>query len=71
MNIKNIWKAWVSTLIGLFIPTITAVTSKVLDGSIDWKFVKTSLIVTALLAFSDLLNEVKKSLNDKADELNK
>ena len=72
MNIKtsNIWKAWITTVIGLFIPIITTAGTKIIDGSINWHDVKLSLIGTGVLALTDLLSEVKKSLNDKADETN-
>ena len=66
-RISNIWKAWISTTIGLFIPVITGIASQIMDGAIDWKSVKLSLIGTAILALTDLLREVKKRMDAKQD----
>ena len=65
MNIKtsNIWKAWATTVIGLFIPVITTIGTKALNGSVNWHDVKLSLIGTSILAITDLLSEVKRNLN--------
>lgn len=70
MNLKNIFKAWISTFIGLLIPVLTMIATNVQDGSIDWHKVGISFLATAILGLTDLLNEVKTSLNDKADKLN-
>lgn len=62
-RVSNIWKAWLSTSIGLFIPVLTAIATKMMDGSIDWKYIKLSLIGTLVLAVTDLLQEVKDRMD--------
>ena len=64
MKFSNIWKAWLSTLIGLLIPIFTGIATQVITGSIDWTAVKTSLIATAILAVTDLLKELTKGLEE-------
>ncbi|MGH7239188.1 MAG: hypothetical protein ACREHG_03870, partial [Candidatus Saccharimonadales bacterium] len=54
-RVKNIWRAWLSTTIGLFIPVLTGIATKIMDGTIDWQSVKLSLIGTLILALTDLL----------------
>ncbi len=63
MKLSNIFRAWLSTLIGLFIPVIVGVSTQLATGQVDWNKVKISLIATGLLALTDLLSEVKKSLD--------
>ncbi|UAY55371.1 hypothetical protein [Arachidicoccus terrestris] len=62
-RVSNIWKAWLSTSIGLFIPVLTAIATKIMNGSIDWKYIKLSLIGTLVLAVTDLLHEVKERMD--------
>lgn len=62
-RVSNIWKAWLSTSIGLFIPVLTAIATKIMNGSIDWKYIKLSLIGTLVLAVTDLLQEVKERMD--------
>lgn len=64
-RVRNIWQAWLSTTIGLFVPVLTGIATKIMDGTIDWRSVKFSLIGTLILAFTDLLQEVKKRLDAK------
>ena len=63
MKFSNIWKAWISTVVGLLIPIFSGVATSLIEGSIDWSAVKTSLIATGLLAVTDLLKELSKNIN--------
>lgn len=68
MKLDNIWKAWISTLLGLLIPVITGIVTMVSSGNgVDWKAVKMSLIATGLLALTDLFKEIQTKLNEKKD----
>lgn len=64
-RVRNIWQAWLSTTIGLFIPVLTGIATKIMDGTIDWQYVKLSLIGTLILALTDLLQKVQKRLDAK------
>lgn len=66
MKFSNIWKAWLSTLVGLLIPIVTGVATQLVTGTVDWTAVKTSLIATAGLAFTDLLKELNKTITPEA-----
>lgn len=68
-KVRNIWQAWLSTTIGLLIPVLTGIASKIMDGTIDWHYVKLSLIATVVLALTDLLQEVKKRMDERKAEL--
>jgi hypothetical protein len=72
--IKNIWKAWVTSLIGALIPLITGIVTELLNGSIDWTAVKTSLAPALILIFTDILKEIQNEVNppnttDKSSQL--
>lgn len=67
MKTTNIWKAWGSTLIGLFIPILTTIGTDIANGKVDWHAVGLSCGATLVLAVTDLLKEAKGSLNDQAD----
>ncbi|MGF7233329.1 hypothetical protein [Arachidicoccus sp.] len=62
-RVSNIWRAWLSTTIGLLIPVLTGIASRIMNGTIDWNYVKMSLIATAILALTDLLQEVKRRMD--------
>ncbi len=66
MKFSNIWKAWLSTLVGLLIPIVTGIATQLVSGSVDWTAVKTSLIATAGLALTDLLKELNKTITPQA-----
>lgn len=64
MKLSNLWKAWVSSLIGALIPILTGLLTSVINGNVDWTSVKISLAPALALVFTDILkelqNEVKK-----------
>lgn len=68
-RVTNIWKAWISTTIGLFIPVLTGIATKIMNGTIDWQYVKLSLIGTLVLALTDLLQEVRKRIDARKAKL--
>lgn len=69
-RVSNIWRGWISTTIGLFIPVLTGIATKIMNGTIDWQYVKFALIGTLILALTDLLQEVKKRLDEKRPKIN-
>lgn len=64
MKLSHLWKAAVSTLIGLLIPIVTGIGTQLATGQVNWTAVKTSLIATGLLLFTDILKEIQKDITD-------
>lgn len=58
--IKNIWKAYRSTLIGLAIPVLTAVYQGLSTPPVNWKAIGTSVVLAVILALTDILKETQK-----------
>lgn len=69
IKLSNLWKAWLSTLIGLLIPVITGALTSWVTGSVDWAAVKASAIPAIILAFTSTMKQVQEWLTPtKKDE---
>jgi hypothetical protein len=66
MKLSNIWKAWLSSLLGLLIPIITLCVSDLFTGSINWTAVKASLAPALALLVTDILKEIQNEITPKA-----
>lgn len=62
LKLSNLWKARISTLIGLLIPVLTGVVTDLSTGTVNWTAVKTTLVVTFGLFVTDILKETQKEL---------
>jgi hypothetical protein len=62
MKLSNIWKAWLSSLIGAFIPIFTGLLTSVINGTVDWTSVKISLAPALVLVFTDILKELQNEI---------
>lgn len=62
MKVSNIWKAWLSTLIGVLIPVLTAVGTSAATGKVNWEIVTAVGVPAFILAVTDILKELQKSL---------
>jgi hypothetical protein len=58
--IKNIWKAYKSTILGLSIPVLTAVYQGLSTPPVNWKAIGTSVVLAVILSVTDLLKEKQK-----------
>ena len=69
MKLQNIWKAWVSSLIGALIPIVTGIITQAVTGHIDWVSVKTSLAPALVLIFTDILKEIENEIKPPNNSL--
>jgi hypothetical protein len=60
--ILNVFKAWVSTSIGILVPVVTGLITDIAQGQINWNAVKASLIPAFLLIVTDLLKEIENEI---------
>jgi len=62
-KLSNVWKDWVSTIIGAFVPVLTGLITTITAGQINWTAVKMSFAGAAILAFTDILKKISTSLS--------
>ena len=63
LNLKNVSKAWVSTLIGVAVGIVSSAATAYADGSFSWKAVAAAVVPAVALAVTDVLKEVQKELS--------
>lgn len=68
MKLSNVWKAWMTTLIGALIGILTLAAEMFMNGTFTWKTFLVAAVPFVIGAFTDLLNEVKKEITHEQDE---
>jgi hypothetical protein len=68
MKLSNVWKARLSTLLGLAIPVLTGIFTDLATGSVNWTAVKGTLVVSLGLFLTDVLKETQKELADNSTD---
>ena len=61
-NISNVYKAWLSTLIGVVITVLSGIISQANTGHVNWHLVIATGSGALLLALTDILKEVQKEI---------
>lgn len=66
MKFSNIWKAYASSLVGVIIGIISAAGTALYNNNLDWKAILVGAVPALVLATTDVLKEVQKSLNSES-----
>lgn len=62
MKLSNIWKGWLTTLLGVLITVLTALATQLSTGELDWKAISAVALPALVLALTDLLKQTKATI---------
>lgn len=68
VKLSHLWKAWVSTLIGIAIGFLTSLSTVMATGEFDQKAFWALIVPVVTLGLTDFLKEVKKYFIDEEAE---
>lgn len=64
MKLSNIWKAWLSSLIGAVIVALGQSGSFIVEGKLDMHVLVATLVPAIALSLTDILKELQKEIQD-------
>lgn len=65
IDISHIWKAWISTLLGILVGCATTTATILATGQFDKKAIAAGVIPIVLFGITDFLKEVQKMFSEK------
>ena len=68
MSFRNIFRAWISSVLGALILLIPTVVDLMQKGEVDWSKTGWLMIGAVLLALTDAFKEAKRQLDEEEDE---